>query len=68
MSMELIAILGLGVTMICVGAALAGLMLTGFNSLRKEMQTQRTELQILCAEIRARHALTPPIAELQGSK
>ena len=57
MSMELIAILGLGVTMIGVGA-LAGLMLTGLNSLRKEMQTQRGELQTLRTEMQAQHAQT----------
>ena len=53
MSTELIAILGLCITMIGIGAALAGLMLTGLSNLRKEMQSQRAETQ---TEFKAVHA------------
>ena len=67
MSTELIAILGLCVTMIGIGAALAGLMLTGLSSLRKEMQTQRTETQ---AEFKAQReiivSLLERVAHIEG--
>ena len=45
MSTELIAISGLGVTIISVGVALAALIVNGQNSLRREMQKQREETQ-----------------------
>ena len=45
MSMEFIAIISVGVTMLGVGAALAGLIITGQNGLRTEMREQRKEMQ-----------------------
>ena len=51
MSTELIAISGLGVTIISVGVALAGLILNGQNNLRKEMGGLRAEINGLRGEI-----------------
>ena len=51
MSTELIAISGLGVTIIRVGVALAGLILKGQNNLRKEMGGLRAEVNGLRGEI-----------------
>ena len=45
MSMEFIAIISVGVTMLGVSAALAGLIITGQNGLRREMREQRKEMQ-----------------------
>ena len=45
MSMEFIAIISVGVTMLGGGAALAGLIITGQNGLRTEMREQRKEMQ-----------------------
>ena len=45
MSTELIAISGLGVTIISVGVALAGLILNGQRYHRKEIKTLREETQ-----------------------
>ncbi len=45
MSMELIAIISVGVTMLGVSAALASLIITGQNGLRAEMREQRKEMQ-----------------------
>ena len=45
MSMEFIAIISVGVTMLGVGAALASLIITGQNGLRTEMREQRKEIQ-----------------------
>ena len=45
MSMELIAIISVGVTMLGVSAALGGLIITGQNGLRTEMREQRKEMQ-----------------------
>ena len=44
MSMEFIAIIGVGATMLGVGVALAGLIITGQNGLRREMQEQGNRL------------------------
>jgi len=41
MSMELIALMGIGVTIISVGIALAALILTTQRNLRTDMQAQR---------------------------
>ena len=41
MSMELIALMGIGVTIISVGVALAALILTTQRNLRTDMQAQR---------------------------
>ena len=43
MSMELIALMGIGVTIISVGIALAALILTTQRNLRTDMQAQREE-------------------------
>ena len=43
MSMELIALMGIGVTIISVGVALAALILTTQRNLRTDMQAQREE-------------------------
>ena len=45
MSVEIIAIISVCVTMLGVGAALAGLIITGQNGLRTEMRGQRKEMQ-----------------------
>ena len=45
MSIEIIAIISVCVTMLGVGAALAGLIITGQNGLRREMREQRKEMQ-----------------------
>ena len=45
MSMEFIAIISVGATMLGVAAALAGLIITGHNGLRTEMREQREEMQ-----------------------
>ena len=45
MSMEFIAIISVGVAMLGVSAALAGLIITGQNGLRREMREQRKEMQ-----------------------
>ena len=45
MSMEFIAIISVGATMLGVAAALAGLIITGYNGLRTEMREQRKEMQ-----------------------
>ena len=45
MSMELIAIISVGVTMLGVSAALTSLIITGQNGLRTEMREQRKEMQ-----------------------
>ena len=44
MSTELIAICGVGVTMIGVAVTLAGLILNGHRDLRTEMQAQRERM------------------------
>ena len=44
MSMEFIAIISVGATMLGVGVALAGLIITGQNGLRREMQEQGLRL------------------------
>ncbi len=43
MSMELIALIGIGVTVISIGVALAALILNTQRNLRAEMQAQREE-------------------------
>ena len=43
MSMELIALIGIGVTIISVGVALAALILNTQRNLRADMQAQRDE-------------------------
>ena len=45
MSMEFIAIISVGVAMLGVGVALASLIITGQNSLRREMREQRIEIK-----------------------
>ena len=45
MSMEFIAIISVGATMLGVGVALAGLIITGQNGLRREMRDQREEMR-----------------------
>ena len=45
MSMEFIAIISVGVTMLGVGVAVASLIITGHNGLRREMREQRKETQ-----------------------
>ena len=45
MSMEFIAIISVGVAMLGVGAALASLIISGQNSLRREIREQRKEMQ-----------------------
>ena len=53
MSMELITIISVGATMLSVGVALAALIITGQNSLRREMQGQRKDIDGLREENRA---------------
>ena len=45
MSIEIIAIISVGVAMLGVSAALASLIITGQNGLRREMREQRKEMQ-----------------------
>ena len=45
MSMEFVAIISVGVTMLGVSVALASLIITGQNGLRTEMREQRKETQ-----------------------
>ena len=52
MSIEIIAIISVGVTMLGVGAALASLIITGQNGLRAEMREQRKEIQEQGKEIK----------------
>ena len=51
MSMELIAICGVGVAIISVGIALAAFILTGLRNLRTDMQAQRAEINGLREEM-----------------
>ncbi len=53
MSMELIALIGIGVTVISIGVALAALILNTQRNLRSDMQAQRDETQ---AEFKAAQA------------
>jgi len=53
MSMELIALMGIGVTIISVGVALAALILTTQRNLRTDMQAQREETQAEFKAVRA---------------
>ena len=53
MSMELIALIGIGVTVISIGVALATLILNTLRNLRADMQAQREETQ---AEFKAAQA------------
>ncbi len=45
MSIEIIAIISVCVTMLGVGAVLAGLIITGQNGLRTEMREQRKDIK-----------------------
>ena len=53
MSIEIIAIISVCVTMLGVGAALAGLIITGQNGLRTEMQEQGKEIKGVKIELAA---------------
>ena len=53
MSMELIALIGIGVTVISIGVALATLILNTLRNLRADMQAQREETR---AEFKAAQA------------
>ena len=67
MSTELIAISGLGVTIISVGAALAALILNGHRDLRNDMQAQRTEMQAEFKAVREDiNGLRERMAHLEG--
>ena len=67
MSMELIALIGIGVTIISVGVALAALILNTQRNLRADMQAQRDEAK---AEFKAQREviinLLERMAHLEG--
>ena len=67
MSMELIALIGIGVTIISVGVALAALILNTQRNLRADMQAQRDETT---AEFKAQReviiSLLERMAHLEG--
>ena len=53
MSMELIALIGIGVTVISIGVALAALILNTQRNLRADMQAQRDETRSEFKAVRA---------------
>ena len=68
MSPEAIAIIGVGVATLGVGASLAALILSGHRSLRTEIHAVRTDLTTEIRSLRAEvHALAERVARLEGA-